>query len=207
MKRFLQTLLFVVFTLNLNAQTPTPIPVYNSSMILDSTQIKFNFRQMPWYVRVMPLAIYTGPGKNKDRMAQYIEVGKSFNIIDLGVSVGRNSLRPDTTTFVEGKITMDIGNFGIFANEMTVGAGRLFDKQGSLMLELSYNIFAQVSKNWGFGIGTGFYDFSNENFGTNNTFFSFFLRYGAQRSDSGGLLGLGSRTARVHAARARHIRR
>lgn len=170
----------------------------------DSTKTRFNFKQAPWYVRSVPFSIYTGAGKTSDRVAQNIEVGKTFDVIDLGVAFGRNSLRPDTTLFLEARVTMDVANYGIFANEMAIGAGRVFDSKGSLMLELTYNIFAQISPKVGFGITTGYYDFSNDSFDSSKTFYGFILRYGLQRTDSGGIVGLARGGRRV---RARHVHR
>lgn len=163
------------------------------------------WKSAPLYVRAMPFSIYTGAGLVKDRTAQYLEIGKSFNIIDVGVGFGRSAFRPDTTLFVEGKVTMDVGNIGIFANEMTIGAGKLFDSRGSLMLELTYNIFMQVSKNWGVGITTGYYDFSNQVYGSSKSFFGVMLRYGLQRTDSGGLLTMRRPPRPRKAAKPKHI--
>jgi hypothetical protein len=74
---------------------------------------------------------------------------------------------------------------------MTIGAGKLFDSQGSLMLELTYSIFAQISSKWGIGLVTGYYDFSNEYYDSSKSFYGFLIRYGLQRTDSGGIFGLG----------------
>ena len=169
----------------------------------DSTRPKFTFKTLPWYGRLMPISVYTGAAKTPDRIAQYVEFGKSFDVVDLGIAVGRNSLRPDTTTFVQAKVTMDVANYGIFANEMTIGAGRVFDSRGSLMLELTYNIFCQMADHWGVGITTGYYDFSNSVFDNSRTFYGLFIRYGLQRTDSGGLLGLGRPRSRPGRSRGR----
>ncbi|GAB3785481.1 hypothetical protein GCM10028818_47160 [Spirosoma horti] len=193
---YLYSLLFLfVFNGSLRAQgQSTP----------DSTKTAFNFKQAPWYARSVPFSIYTGAGKTSDRVAQTIEIGKTFDVIDLGVAFGRNSLRPDTTLFLEARVTMDVANYGIFANEMALGAGRVFDSKGSLMLELTYNIFAQISPKVGFGLTTGYYDFSNDTFDSSKTFYGFILRYGLQRTDSGGIVGLGRGGRRI---RARHVHR
>ncbi|WP_461141325.1 hypothetical protein [Spirosoma pomorum] len=157
----------------------------------DSTRSVFNFKAAPWYGRASPLLIYTGAGKRNDRIAQTIEIGKSFDVIDLGIAFGRNALRPDSTLFLEGRVTMDVANYGVFANEMTIGAGRVFDKAGSLMLELTYSIVAQVAPRLGIGLTTGYFDFSNEQTDSAKTFYGVFLRYGLLRTDSGGLIGKG----------------
>ena len=159
----------------------------------DSTRSVFNVKAAPLYVRTTPFSIYTGAGNPRDRIAQSIELGKSFNVIDLGIAFGRNSLRPDTSLFLEGRVTMDVANYGVFANEMTIGAGRVFDQQGSLMLELTYSIVAQVAPRVGIGLTTGYYDFSNETTDSSKTFYGLFLRFGLLRTDNGSLLGGQSR--------------
>lgn len=171
-----------------------PIQIFaQSDSTFESISKGYKWKNAPFYARVSPFGIYTGPGKYADRIPQYVEIGKTFNLIDAGIAAGRYNLRPDSTFFLEGKINMDLGNLGIFANETTVGVGKLFDGNKSLMLELTYNVMAQVSKHWSFGITTGFYDFSNETFGANYTFFAFQTRYGLQRTDEGGLAAIARR--------------
>ncbi|GAB3891129.1 hypothetical protein [Spirosoma agri] len=157
----------------------------------DSTRSVFNFKAAPWYVRSTPFLVYTGAGKSRDRIGQSIEIGKTFNVIDLGIAFGRNTLRPDSTLFLEGRVTMDVANYGVFANEMTIGAGRVFDQQGSLMLELTYNIIAQIAPRLAIGLTTGYYDFSNETTDSSKTFYGICIRYGLLRTDSGSLVRIG----------------
>ncbi|WP_461147335.1 hypothetical protein [Spirosoma pulveris] len=164
---------------------------------------KLSFRHAPWYARTMPLSVYTGPGKMGDRLAQNVEVGKSFGVLDVGVAFGRNSVRPDTTLFVEGRATLDAGNVGIFASEITIGAGKLFDTRGSLMLELSYTIFAQIGRRLGVGLISGYFDFSNEHYDSSKTYYGIYFRYGLPRTDSGGLLSIGGRSRARHSRRSR----
>ena len=153
-------------------------------------KVVFNWKTAPWYGRAMPFGIYTGQDKFRDKVAQYVEFGKSFDMLDIGVAVGRNALRPDSTLFTQLKVTMDVANFGVFANEMTIGAGVLFrPKKDALMLELSYNILAQVSRRAAVGITTGFYDFANEDFDLSRSFYGFVFRWGLQRTDAGGIMG------------------
>jgi hypothetical protein len=148
-----------------------------------------------WYGRVMPYSLYAGPGKIADRVSQNIELGRSFGVIDLGLSYGRISQRPDSTSFLEAKITMDACQYGIFSNEFTVGAGRVFNSNTPIMLEVASTVYAQLGKNWGVGIVTGYYDFSGETHGSNKNYFGVFLRYGLLRNDGGVLM---NRRVRVH---------
>lgn len=169
---------------------------------IDSSKIGLTFNTAPWYIRTMPISLYTGTtGKYADRIAQYVEVGKSFRVIDLGLAIGRASLRPDTSFFAEAKVTMDVCNYGIFANEMTIGAGKLFDNNNSLMFELSYTIFAQLGKKWGIGLISGYYDYTSEIVDNSRVFYGLFFRYGLQRTDGGGIFNIGKghgRSGRGH---------
>ena len=156
------------------------------------------------YFRCMPLGIYTGAGYLQDRITQNVEVGKSFGMIDVGLTYGITALRRDSVGngvhYLEGKVTMDICQFGIFSNEMTVGAGGVFNSANGLMLELSYTIFAQFWKHGGLGIITGYYDFSGNKTDSSHNMFGFYFRYGLIRSENGGILNVG-RMMRQHTFR------
>ena len=185
-------LFFIGITSRLMAQQ-TPV---------DSSKIGLTFNTAPLYERAMPISMYTGiTGRYADRIAQYVEVGKSFRVIDLGLAIGRASLHPDTTLFAEAKVTMDVCNYGIFANEMTIGAGKLFDNNSSIMFELSYTIFAQLGKKWGVGLISGYYDYTSETVDNSRIFYGLFFRYGLQRTDGGGIFNIGKgrgRSGRGH---------
>lgn len=149
----------------------------------DTTHIKSS-----WYTRTTPISLYTGYGVMSDRISQNIEVGRSFGVMDFGIAYGRISLRPDSTQYVEGKITMNVAQYGRFSNEMIVGCGYVINSQTPIMLELSYTIFAQIHKKLSIGVVTGYYDFSGETQSSDKNFFGLTLRYGLQRDDNGGLL-------------------
>ena len=159
------------------------------------------------YGRVTPLCIYTGADYLKDKISQNVEIGKSFGIIDLGVAVGRNALRRDTahngTTFAEAKLTMEIAQYGIFSNEMIVGAGYVFDSKNFLMLELTYSIYGQFWDRFGIGITTGFYDFSGNTTDNSRNTFGVFCRYGLRRPDGSTLLNNIPRARRMTKIRHR----
>ncbi len=142
-----------------------------------------------FYVRSMPLGVYTGAGFMQDRITQNIEVGKSFGVIDVGLAVGRTSLRPDTTTFLQARVTMDACQYGIFSNELAIGGGYVFNSSTPLMLELSSTIFAQLGKNWGLGLIAGFTDLSGDYNGQSRNFYGLFFRYGLLRNENGALIG------------------
>jgi len=110
----------------------------------DTTLVK-----QSWYGRTMPYALYTGFGKMVDRNTLNVEVGRSIGIMDVGLAYGRISGRPDSTSYLEAKVTMDACQIGLFSNEFTVGFGHVFNSKTPIMLELSSTIFAQLGKNWG----------------------------------------------------------
>ena len=146
----------------------------------DSTAVKSS-----WYGRVMPYTLYTGYSIMTDRVSQSVEIGRSYGVIDCGLSYGRISLRPDSSQFLEAKVTMDACQIGIFSNEFTVGFGHVFNPNTPLMFELSSTLFAQVSKNWGIGVVTGYYDISGNTYGTTRNYLGLYLRYGLLRSEGG----------------------
>lgn len=141
-----------------------------------------------WYGRVMPYGIYTGYGKMIDRQFYNVEFGRTIGIMDFGIAVGKISQRPDSTTFVEGKITMDACQIGLFSNEFTIGVGHVFKSETPIMLEASSTIFAQLGKYWGVGIVTGYNDYSGETYSVGKSYFGLYLRFGLLRNEGGFLM-------------------
>lgn len=185
--------LLIILSLSLNVKSQT--------IIYDSTSHKLLKFEKTLYFRCMPLGIYSGSGYPKDRIFQYVELGKTFGMFDIGASFGRISLRKDTlgngNKFLEGKITMDVCQYGIFSSEMTIGAGTIFHSTNYLVLELSYTIYAQFWKNYGLGIITGYVDYSGNTTDSNHNTFGIFIRYGLLRPENGGIINI-SRMAGHH---------
>ena len=149
-----------------------------------------------WYVRTIPIALLSTNQQGetlKERIGQNIEIGKSFGMIDIGIGFGKaNTISTDSTSFktqfIETKLTMDACQYGIFSNEITIGAGYMFNKTTPVILEISSTIFAQVGENWGLGVVYGNYNFTGDTNDINKTFTGLFLRYGLIRDDGGILL-------------------
>ena len=142
-----------------------------------------------WYGRTMPVSLYTGSGYLKDKIMQNVELGRSFGVVDVGVAYGRISQRPDSTSFVEAKITMDASNYGKVCSEITLGGGIVFKSKTPIMLEISYTVFYQFTKYWGLGVVTGYCDFSGDTHDISKNYFGLYTRFGLQRSDGCGLMG------------------
>jgi len=144
-----------------------------------------------WYARVMPYSIVTGAGSLNNAIylppsvAQFVEFGKSYGVVDIGASIGSYSTNRDTTTFAEFKITMDASQYGVFSNEFNLGVGKIFNSSTPLMLEASYTIMAQVYESWGLGVSTGFYDFVGKQYDVTRAYYGVFVRYGLPRNSDG----------------------
>jgi len=160
---------------------------------IDSTIVKNS-----WYGRMMPLSLYTGAGYLKDKISQNIEFGRSIGVLDVGIAYGKISQRPDTTNYLEGRITIDACQLGPISNEFTIGGGVVLNSKTPIMLEISYTILYQVHKKIGIGVISGYYDFSGNISDVNKTFFGIFLRYGLLRSANGGLLNSKFKTHHHH---------
>ena len=151
-----------------------------------------------WYGRIMPISLLSASIPNetlKQRVSQNIEFGKSFGMVDVGLGFGKaNSITNDSipksfkTQFIEAKLTMDACQYGIFSNEITIGAGYMFNSTTPVMLEISSTIFAQVGENWGVGVVYGNYNFTGDTNDINKTFTGLFFRIGLIRDDGGILL-------------------
>lgn len=139
-----------------------------------------------WYTRVMPYAVVTGSGSSiPPTGAQFLEVGKSYGVIDIGLAFGNYSMHVDTTSYVEFKITMDASQYGELSNEFNIGAGRIFNSSTPLILEASYTIMAQVYDRWGIGANTGFYDFVGSKYDITRAYYGIFIRWGLPRNSDG----------------------
>jgi hypothetical protein len=141
-----------------------------------------------WYGRTMPVSLYTGAGTLNNKISQNIEFGRTYSVVDVGVTVGRFTLHQDTTTYCEGRITVDAFQVYNVSSEFTIGSGYVFNSNTPIMLELSYTILIQVHSKLGVGVITGYYDFSGTKEDISRTFFGIFLRYGLLRKVDGGLL-------------------
>lgn len=141
-----------------------------------------------WYVRSMPFGMYSNAGKYADRINQNIEFGKSFEVLDIGLAFGRNSLRPDTTSYLQARITMDACQYGIFSNEVSIGVGKIFNSSTPMIFEYSTTILAQVSKKLGIGVIVGNYDFTGEVIDISKQFYGIFMRFGLMRNEDGYLV-------------------
>jgi hypothetical protein len=173
-----------------------------------------------WYFRAMPISLASTYDLSSvkerltDRTIYNIEVGKSVGVIDFGLCYNRlnvlDSINNKLKTFpkhsIEGKITMDACQFGSFSNEITLGAGYIFDKTTPILLEISSTIFTQLGDNWGVGAVYGDYLMTGNNLEVNRTFMGLFLRYGLIRDEGGFLLHRTKFTHKTTKTKVKHLK-
>lgn len=164
-----------------------------------------------WYARTMILSLTTGGDTNGEtltqRMTQNVEFGRSIGVIDVGISLGNfNSMVTDSssTKYAQLRINMNACQFGIFSNELSVGAGYMFDSKTPVMLEISSTVFAQIGEQWGAGLVFGNYDFVGDKSSLNKNFFGLYLRWGLLRNEGGVLT---SRIRMIQKNKRHHNRR
>lgn len=186
MKKIKIILIFLFFTFVANSQ------------IKDTTIFKVVKVKSSLYFRSMPVGVYSGVGYMNDRITQNIEIGKSYGPIDIGIAFGRINQRRDSSIYLQGRVTMDACQYGIFSNEFAVGGGYVFNSKTPLMLEISSTIFAQIRKNWGIGIIVGYYDYSGNTTDATKNLYGLFFRYGLLRTDGGTLISRSKKGRRHH---------
>jgi hypothetical protein len=158
-----------------------------------------------WYGRTMFTALTTGNDTNGETISQRItrnvEFGRSIGSVDVGLAVGEfNHIAADSSgvKYTELRVSMDACQFGIFSNEISVGAGYMFNSKTPVMMEISSTLYAQVTDKFGVGFVFGNIDFVGNYDDSNKSFFGLYLRYGLIRNE-GGIL-----TNKLHAIN--HIR-
>lgn len=145
-----------------------------------------------WYGRTMFTALTTGSDTNgqtiSQRITRNIEFGRSIGSVDLGLAVGefkRMAADSSGVKYTELRVSMDACQFGIFSNEISVGAGYLFNSKTPIMMEISSTLYAQLSDKFGLGFVFGNIDFVGDYNDSNKSFFGLYLRYGLMRNESG----------------------
>lgn len=145
-----------------------------------------------WYGRSMFASLTTGSDTKGEtlsqRMVRNIEFGRSFGSVDVGVALGdfRHMVVDSTSArFAELRVTMDACQFGIFSNEIAVGAGAVFNSKTPVMMEISSTLFAQLEEHWGLGFVFGNIDFVGDHNDMNKSFFGLYFRYGLMRNEGG----------------------
>jgi hypothetical protein len=171
----------------------------NSQIVTDSLLVKKITEKdtvvdvkSSWYGRCMFLSLTTGSDTKGEtlsqRMNQNIEFGRSFGSVDVGIAIGqfrRMSTDSASVRFSELRVTMDACQFGIFSNEIAVGAGALFNSKTPVMMEISSTLFAQLEVHWGLGFVFGNIDFVGDHNDSNKSFFGVYFRYGLMRNEGG----------------------
>lgn len=167
------------------------IPFYSFSQVDNDSIINM---KSSWYARSMFVSLTTGSDTKgetiSERMCQNIEIGKSFESLDFGLSVGQfRHMATDSSSvkFTEFRVNLDAFQSGRFSNEISLGTGYVFNSKTPIMLEISSTLFAQIGDQWGVGFVFGNIDFVGNYNDLNKSFFGLYLRYGLLRNEGGTL--------------------
>ncbi|WP_264521037.1 hypothetical protein [Flavobacterium sp. N1994] len=186
MKHFFILLLLIAF--NGNSQ------IIKDSLLVKTDVVKDTIIDVKssWYGRSMFLSLTTGSDTKGETLSQRIcqnaEFGRSFGSVDVGIALGQfRRMVADSSSvgFSELRVTMDACQFGIFSNEISVGAGCLFNSKTPVMMEISSTLFAQLEEHWGLGFVFGNIDFVGDHNDANKSFFGLYFRYGLMRNEGG----------------------
>lgn len=154
------------------------------------------------YFRVYPMNLLSFTQSSNsmynDRVSKNLEVGLSYQVLDLGIAyvsniplnydIGLPTAKTIKSNYIEGKLTMDTCQYGVFSNEITFGCGYSVNSDKTYLLEYSTTILAQIQGNLGIGIIVGSYNSTNSTVDFNRTFTGVFLRYGLLRDFNGMLV-------------------
>jgi len=165
--------------------------IYSNGQIAKDTIVTV---KSSWYGRTMFCALTTGDDTKGETLSQRItrniEIGKSFGSVDIGVALGEyKHMVADSArvTYSALRLSLDACQFGIFSNEISIGAGYIFNSKTPVMMEISSTLYAQISDKFGLGFVYGNVDFVGNYTDMNKSFFGLYLRYGLIR-DEGGIL-------------------
>jgi hypothetical protein len=145
-----------------------------------------------WYGRVLLTSLTTGSDTMGETLSQRItrnvEFGRSFGSVDIGLALGEfKHMVVDSTgiKYTELRVSMDACQFGIFSNEISIGAGYMFNSKTPIMMEISSTLYAQITDKFGFGFVFGNIDFVGNYDDSNKSFFGLYVRYGLMRNEGG----------------------
>jgi hypothetical protein len=145
-----------------------------------------------WYGRSMFVGLSTGSDTKGETLSQRItrnfEVGRSFGSVDVGIALGEfKHMLVDSSSvkYTALRVSMDACQYGIFSNEISVGAGYVFNSKTPVLMEISSTLFAQVEEHWGVGFVFGNIDFVGDHNDMNKSFFGLYFRYGLMRNEGG----------------------
>ena len=145
-----------------------------------------------WYGRSMFTALTTGSDAKGETLSQRItrniEFGRSYGSVDVGLAFGEfKHMVVDSCgiKYTELRVSMDACQFGVFSNEISIGAGYMLHSKTPILLEISSTLYAQVTDKFGFGFVFGNIDFVGNYDDSNKSFFGLYLRYGLMRNEGG----------------------
>jgi hypothetical protein len=133
------------------------------TLLLICTQSAFS----QFYLSVSP-CYYNGTGSRSQKLSGTVEVGRTFDVLNLGLDYGRTNFAAsdkevgDTSKFVELRPTLTVFQKGNFSSGLTIGIGHVFNAEQNLLTEFSYSIGYNITPNFMIGLFQGNYWFDGK---------------------------------------------
>ncbi len=183
MRKLFTTLTFIFFSISGYSQITAEVAKPKDSVVDQKSS---------WYGRSMFVSLTTGSDAKGEtlsqRITQNVEFGRSYESVDVGIALGQfKHMITDSSSvkYAELRVTLDAFQLGIFSNEISVGAGYMFNSKTPVMMEISSTLFAQIGEKWGAGFVFGNIDFVGNYNDMNKSFFGLYFRIGLLRNEGG----------------------
>ena len=132
------------------------------------------------YVSFSP-SIYNGTGTFREKAMFTLEVGRTFDVFNLGLAYGKTNLAKqeggDTTNFIQIRPTLNLFSFQKFSAGVTLGIGKVFGAEQNLMTEFAYSINYMPNQNLFFSLFQGRYNFDGRESASRFSFFGATIGY------------------------------
>ena len=154
------------------AQKPPTAPIIARAALThrdtttEADTSKENKEPRYYYLSVNTNVFVNTRGGFAKRFAPAIEFGRTYGIFDIGLATGyTNTLRGDTTHYLEFRPTINVFSKGRFAEALCLGGGYVFGAKQALMTEICNSINFNISENIAVAVTQGyvFYDGTNDN--------------------------------------------
>ena len=117
-------------------------------------------------------------GSFRKRLSPSVEVGSTFGIFDIGLSVGRlGLLKNDTSYFFEIRPTINVFSKGRFAEGLCLGAGYKINAAQGFMTEICNSINFNFSNYFAVALVQGYYFFDGKYSNSSAQFIGINLTY------------------------------
>jgi hypothetical protein len=124
---------------------------------------------------------YTNSGTLALRSSPNIEIGLQWNVISLGLDIGKTHLDQkagrDTTTYFQIRPNLNVFQQGKFTSTLTFGIGYVPNARENILIENTTGIQYSPNPKWSYNLFFGTYYFSGVESARNQSFIGFSMMY------------------------------